>query len=87
MDGYRRRSVFSRRTSEFTSRRLATISGPASGWRSQETGLRKEWPKGGPPLLWTCDKLGLGYSGPAVVGDRLYISCGRGEAEYWSRSI
>lgn len=56
--------------------------GPARDGASTETGLRKEWPAGGPPLLCTFSELGLGYSGPAVVGDRLYISCGRGESEF-----
>src|SRR5947209_18150674 len=31
------------------------------------------WPKGGPRLAWTFEHTGIGYSGPAVVGDRLYI--------------
>lgn len=39
---------------------------------SKETGLLKTWPKEGPKLLWTFDKAGIGYSGPAVVGDKLY---------------
>src|SRR3954468_12336520 len=56
--------------------------GPERDGVSRETGLRKEWPEGGPPLLWSFDKLGLGYSGPAIVGDRLYISCGRGREEF-----
>jgi outer membrane protein assembly factor BamB len=56
--------------------------GPHRDGVSRETGLRKEWPKDGPPLLWTSDRLGLGYSGPAIVGDRLFISCGRGDSEY-----
>lgn len=49
---------------------------------SQETGLRQDWPKGGPPLLWTYADAGVGYSGPAVVGDRLYMAGGRGDAEH-----
>ncbi len=49
---------------------------------SRETGLRKEWPAEGPKLLCTFDGLGLGYSGPAVVGNRLYISCGRENSEF-----
>src|SRR5579862_4353058 len=56
--------------------------GPLRDGVSRETGLRKEWPAEGPRLLWTSDRLGLGYSGPAVVGDRLFISCGRGDSEY-----
>jgi outer membrane protein assembly factor BamB len=39
---------------------------------SNETGLLKTWPKEGPKLLWTYKDAGAGYSGPSVVGDRLY---------------
>ena len=41
------------------------------GWRgadrtgvSTETGLLKEWPKDGPPLVWKVKGLGEGYSTP-----------------------
>jgi outer membrane protein assembly factor BamB len=47
--------------------------GPNRDGVSPETGLLKEWPKGGPKLLWSVDTLGQGYSAPAVVGDRLYV--------------
>ncbi|QOV89662.1 PQQ-binding-like beta-propeller repeat protein [Humisphaera borealis] len=56
--------------------------GPDRNGVSAEKGLARQWPKGGPPLAWTFDKLGTGYSGPAVIGDRLYVSCGRGDSEY-----
>jgi outer membrane protein assembly factor BamB len=49
---------------------------------SKETGLLKNWPPGGPKLLWTFDQCGVGYSGPAVVGDRLYTLGQRGREEY-----
>lgn len=39
--------------------------------RSRETGLLQSWPKGGPRSLWVSDLGGLGYSGPAIVGQRL----------------
>lgn len=39
-------------------------------WR--ETGLVKAFPKEGPKTLWRAP-LGQGYSGPAVVGDRVYV--------------
>jgi outer membrane protein assembly factor BamB len=59
------------------------------GWRgadrsgvSKETGLLKSWPKEGPNLLWTCREAGIGYSGPAIVGDRLYTMGARGDTEY-----
>jgi outer membrane protein assembly factor BamB len=40
---------------------------------SKENGLFQKWPKNGPSLLWTFKKTGIGFSGPAIVGDRLYI--------------
>jgi outer membrane protein assembly factor BamB len=53
--------------------------GPDRSDVSKEKGLLKDWPKGGPKLVWTFEKLGVGYSGPAVVGDRLYIMGGRAD--------
>jgi outer membrane protein assembly factor BamB len=53
--------------------------GPNRDDISTEKGLLKEWPKEGPKLLWTYRNLGAGLSGPAVVGDRLYILGGRGK--------
>ena len=53
--------------------------------KSKETGLLSEWPQDGPSLLWTFRHSGVGYSGPAVVGDRIYIMGGRnGRAELLS---
>src|SRR5262245_51880300 len=49
--------------------------GPDRNDVSKETGLLKSWPKEGPKLLWTYHETGTGYSGPAIIGDRLYI-CG-----------
>lgn len=46
--------------------------GPNRDGVSTETGLLKTWPKDGPKLLWTYEETGLGYSGPAVVGNVLY---------------
>jgi outer membrane protein assembly factor BamB len=46
--------------------------GPDRSGVSADTGLLKSWPQGGPKLLWSIDQAGHGYSGPAVVGDRLY---------------
>jgi outer membrane protein assembly factor BamB len=59
------------------------------GWRGPnrdgictETGLLKEWPNGGPKLLWQVDNLGIGFSGPAVVGNLLYTMGARGGQEF-----
>src|SRR6185369_14111098 len=52
--------------------------GPQRNGVSAETGLLKEWPKEGPKLLWKVGDIGMGYSTPAVVGDRLYLLANEG---------
>ena len=56
--------------------------GPDRDARSKETGLLKKWPKNGPELVWTFDKAGSGYGGPAVVGGKLYVMGSRGDTEH-----
>ena len=56
--------------------------GPQRNDVSAETGLLQDWPTGGPPLLWTYTEAGVGYSGPAIVGDRLYTLGARGDSEF-----
>src|SRR5687767_13752559 len=56
--------------------------GPNRDDVSKETGLLQAWPKDGPPHLWTFDAAGVGYSGPAVVGERVYIPGGRDDREF-----
>jgi outer membrane protein assembly factor BamB len=46
--------------------------GPDRNNVSKEKGLLQDWPKEGPKLLWTFENAGAGYSGPSIVGDRLY---------------
>ena len=46
--------------------------GPKRDNISAETGLLKQWPKGGPKLLWTAKGIGEGYSTVSVVGGRAY---------------
>ena len=46
--------------------------GPNRDGISQEKGLLREWPEGGPKLLWTHREAGKGYSSPSVVGNMLY---------------
>ena len=46
--------------------------GPSRTDVSTETGLLKSWPQGGPKLLWTFRDAGIGYSGFAILGNRLY---------------
>ncbi len=57
--------------------------GPERNGTSPETGLLKQWPKGGPQLLWEVKNAGSGYSTLAVVKDRLYLLGNEGvENEY-----
>lgn len=55
--------------------------GPNRDGVSREAGLLQEWPSGGPRLLWTMADAGVGYAGPAIVGNRLYTAGGRGDSE------
>lgn len=52
--------------------------GPERNGISKETGLLKEWPEGGPKLVWHLKEIGDGYSTPAVVGDRVYVLSNHG---------
>jgi outer membrane protein assembly factor BamB len=52
--------------------------GPQRDGISQESGLLKQWPKGGPKLLWQVNDIGDGYSTPSVVGTRIYLMSNRG---------
>jgi outer membrane protein assembly factor BamB len=56
--------------------------GPERSGVSKETGLLKVWPKKGPRWVWTYKNAGIGFSGPAVVDNRLYTLGARGETEY-----
>ncbi len=61
---------------------LAGVVAPAADWPQfrgpnrdgicTETGLLKEWPKGGPKLLWKLGGLGRGLSDIAIVGGAFY---------------
>jgi outer membrane protein assembly factor BamB len=47
--------------------------GPQRTGLSKETGLLKEWPQGGPRLLWQVKDVGYGYGSPAVSKGRIYL--------------
>jgi outer membrane protein assembly factor BamB len=46
--------------------------GPARDDISPDTGLLRQLPAGGPPLVWKATGLGAGYSTVSIVGDRIY---------------
>ena len=52
--------------------------GPNRDGVSKESGLLKQWPKEGPKLLWQVNDIGDGFSGPSVVGTRLYLVSNNG---------
>jgi outer membrane protein assembly factor BamB len=56
--------------------------GPERTGVSAETGLLKQWPAGGPPLLWKATGVGGGYTTPSVAGGRVFLMGSRGDDEY-----
>jgi outer membrane protein assembly factor BamB len=56
--------------------------GPNRDAISSETGLLQTWPAQGPPLLWTYNDAGQGFSSPSILGERLFIMGARGDGEY-----
>ena len=66
---------------------------------SKETGLLKEWPASGPPVVWTATGLGSGYGSMAVAGGRVFVQGMRGRSsvvialnradgkEVWSKAL
>jgi len=46
--------------------------GPGRDGTCHETGLLKDWPDGGPKLLWRLTGLGRGYATVSIVGGKLY---------------
>ncbi len=58
--------------------------GPNRDNVSYETGLLKEWPKGGPKLLWNAKEVnggtsvGVGYSSMSIAGGRIFTMGDRG---------
>ncbi|MDE0299761.1 MAG: PQQ-like beta-propeller repeat protein [Candidatus Poribacteria bacterium] len=55
--------------------------GPDKDGISRETGLLKEWPDGGPQVIWRVP-LGEGFSGMSVVGGRVYTMFSEGDDEF-----
>jgi outer membrane protein assembly factor BamB len=55
--------------------------GPNRDGKSADTGLLKQWPENGPPLVWRNDKLGGGYSAPSIAAGRVFGMSNRGDEE------
>src|SRR4029079_8787780 len=50
---------------------------------STETGLLKQWPAEGPPLVWKATGAGRGYSSFSVANGKLYTLGLRGDREFF----
>lgn len=46
--------------------------GPNRNGQATSTGLLKKWPADGPAVRWQVDRVGVGYSSLAIVGNRIY---------------
>jgi len=56
--------------------------GPNRDGISKETGLMREWPAGGPKVLWSIE-VGQGYASPAIVDGRVYFNDYDSAANEW----
>ena len=48
--------------------------GPARDGRYPDTGLMRVWPAKGPPMVWSIDGLGRGYSSPSFANGKIYLT-------------
>jgi outer membrane protein assembly factor BamB len=53
--------------------------GPAGNNISSDTGLLKEWPEGGPALIWTAEGIGEGFASVTLSGGLIYTAGNIGE--------
>jgi outer membrane protein assembly factor BamB len=56
--------------------------GPNRDGISKETGLLKQWPAEGPPLVWKASGAGRGYSSFSIANGKLYTMGLRGDREF-----
>ena len=56
--------------------------GPNRDGISKETGLLKQWPAEGPPLVWKATGAGRGYSSFSISNGRMYTMGLRGDREF-----
>jgi outer membrane protein assembly factor BamB len=49
------------------------FNGPDRTGVSKETGLLKEWPSGGPAVVWSANGIGGGYGSMAVAATRVFV--------------
>lgn len=59
----------------------AQFRGPGRDGLSDEKGLMKSWPEGGPALAWKSEGLGRGYATVSFAGGKLFTMGTRADAE------
>jgi outer membrane protein assembly factor BamB len=52
--------------------------GPNRDGHSKENRLLREWPTGGPKLLWQVTNIGSGFSTPSISGGRIFLTGNEG---------
>lgn len=57
------------------------LRGPDRSGISRETGLMKQWPAGGPQLLWKAQGIGTANGAPSVAGGKIFGMSYRGRDE------
>jgi outer membrane protein assembly factor BamB len=53
--------------------------GPNRDGHYPDVNLLKSWPANGPKMVWAYENLGLGFSSPVVVDDKIYVTGLEGE--------
>jgi outer membrane protein assembly factor BamB len=59
-----------------------SFNGPARDNISKETGLLKQWPKGGPPLAWKAKGIGDGHSSVVVANGKIFTAGKEGDSTF-----
>lgn len=56
--------------------------GPNRDGHYPDVNLLKSWPANGPKMVWSYENLGIGFSSPVIVGDKIYITGLEGDNGY-----
>ncbi len=56
--------------------------GPNRDGKSPASGLLKEWPEGGPAIVWTAEGLGRGFSSVSVADGRVFTMGDFGDEQF-----
>lgn len=57
-----------------SSQEIAQWRGPNRNGEYPGTNLLKQWPAGGPEMLWSFDRLGAGMGSPVIANEKVYVT-------------